>query len=252
MMLYNLTFSPTGGTQRVANLLTQGLGGPFVPLDMMDRFLNLSRISFEPEDCCLVAVPSFGGRVPGPAVQRLQPLKGNGAWAVLVVVYGNRAYEDTLVELQDLMTQQGFRPVAAVAAVAQHSLLPQFAQGRPDQTDEEELRAFAQTIRRRLDQETQAPLVLPGNRPYRAYSGVPLKPTGRRSCTGCGLCASTCPAKAIPKENPRKTDPAKCVSCMACAARCPMGARRVNPLLRFAAGQKLKAACSQRKANELF
>ncbi len=86
MALYQLTFSPTGGTQKVANLLTQGLGEEFVSLDLMDRFLNLSSIPFTPADCCLVAVPSFGGRVPAPAVRRLRAITGNGARAVLVAV----------------------------------------------------------------------------------------------------------------------------------------------------------------------
>ena len=252
MAWYQLTFSPTGGTQKVANLLTQGLGEEFVSLDLMDRFVNLSSIPFAPDDCCLVAVPSFGGRVPAPAVQRLRDIAGNGARAVLVVVYGNRAYDDTLLELRDVMVQAGFRPVAGVAAVAEHSLMRQFGTGRPDEADRAELKSFAQTIRQRLDQAPPEDLALPGNYPYQAYGGVPLKPAGKSSCTACGLCAETCPTGAISKETPRKTDAAKCISCMACVARCPTGARQVSRLVLFAAGQKMKAVCGGRKPNELF
>ena len=70
----------------------------------------------------VIAVPSYGGRVPGTAAGRLGAIRGNGARAVLVCVYGNRAYEDTLVELQDIAKQAGFRVTAAVAAVAEHSI----------------------------------------------------------------------------------------------------------------------------------
>ena len=69
----------------------------------------------------MAAVPSYGGRVPEIAVSRLKQMKGNGARAVLLVVYGNREYEDTLLELSDVMEAAGFSPVAAVAAVAEHS-----------------------------------------------------------------------------------------------------------------------------------
>lgn len=251
-MLYTLTFSPTGGTQKAANCLAQGLAESFTALDLMDRYLNLSRLTFTPEDCCLVAVPSFGGRVPAPAVRRLQALTGNGARAVLLAVYGNRDYDDTLLELEEVLVQAGFRPVAAVAAVAEHSLLPQFAAGRPDQADQAQLRAFGQAIRRRLEEGSPEELSLPGHRPYRPYAGVPMKPKATRACTACGLCAATCPVGAIPRETPRQTDKGKCISCMACAARCPQKARRTSRLMAFAAGRKLKAACAGRKENQLF
>lgn len=94
---------------------------------------------------------TFGGRVPAPAVERLSQMKANGAKAILVCVYGNRAYEDTLVELEDTAKQAGFRVIAGVAAVAEHSIVRQFAAGRPDEQDKAQLCQFAQEIQKKLE-----------------------------------------------------------------------------------------------------
>ncbi len=101
-------------------------------MDLCSRDTDFAALLLKEEDICLVAVPSYGGRVPGLAVSRLRQIKGNSARAVLIAVYGNRAYEDTLVELRDVLEEAGFSCVAAVAAVAEHSIMRQFAAGRPD------------------------------------------------------------------------------------------------------------------------
>lgn len=131
MNLYELSFSPTGGTRKVADCLSQALARKSDQLTLTDRGVAFAGLSLTEDDVALIAVPSYGGRVPAPAVERLSRIKGNGARAILVCVYGNRAYEDTLVELQDTVRQAGFRVVAGIAAVAQHSIAHRFAAGRP-------------------------------------------------------------------------------------------------------------------------
>ena len=253
MKYYEILFSPTGGTKKVADILMNTLCVESIQIDLMDREADFAAQTFQPQDVCLAAVPSFGGRVPAVAMERLGKLKGNGARVVLVAVYGNRAYEDTLLELEDGLKAAGFRPIAAVAAVAEHSILRQFAAGRPDQADRRELEAFGAEIAQRIQNDT-APehLGLPGNRPYHPFGGVPLTPQGTRSCTGCETCAKLCPVGAIDPERPRQTDKARCISCMACVAACPEGARKVRSLLVAASAKMLKKACADRKANELF
>lgn len=135
MKLYDIVFSPTGGTKKVAECLTGVLEGEVTTVDLADSRQDFNAVSLEKEDVAVISVPSYGGRVPAVAAERLGRLHGNGARAVLVCVYGNRAYEDTLVELEDAARETGFRVIAAMAAVAEHSIARQFASGRPDEQD---------------------------------------------------------------------------------------------------------------------
>ncbi len=201
MSTYSIYFSPTGGTKRVMDCLAQGWDKAEA-LDLSDPTTDYSSFSFGAEDLCLIGVPSFGGRVPQTAVERLGKMKADRTPAVLVCVYGNRAYEDTLLELSDTLTAAGFRPRAAVAAIAEHSIMHQFAAGRPDEADARELAEFAERIKVSLMEDADKELTLPGNRPYKPFGGT-LKPSVTESCTGCGICAKVCPVQAISVDNPK-------------------------------------------------
>ena len=251
-MTYEILFSPTGGTMKTANLLTKEFSADVRVVDLMDRTADFSAIPFTQEDLCIVAVPSFGGRVPAPAVKRLSRMKGNGARAILMAVYGNRAIDDTLLELKDVLTQAGFRPVAALEAVAQHSIMPQFGPGRPDNQDHRELMDFAKQIKEKLSCEASEDLTVPGHFPYRAYNGIPMKPKADHGCIRCGHCARHCPVGAIPQDAPNHTNTKICISCMACTAFCPQRARKVSPLVLIPAGLAMRKSCKGRKPNKLY
>jgi len=249
MQLYELVFSPTGGTQRVVDLLKEGFPGDWERIDLLKVGAALT---CGEEDVCLVAVPSYGGRVPTAAVERLSVLRGNGARAILVCVYGNRAWEDTLLELKDVLTLAGFGPVAAVAAVAEHSIMRQYGTGRPDAEDAEELRRFGAEIRKHLEAKDLPLVAVPGNRPYRKYDGLPMHPVSGKNCATCNSCARECPVGAIPVGHPEAVDAKRCISCMRCVMICPQQTRRVNPILLAAASAKMKGVLSGRKENQLF
>ena len=252
MKLYDIVFSPTGGTKKVADYLTGALEGAVTTVDLTDSKQDFHAISLTKEDVAVISVPSYGGRVPAVAVERLVMVHGNGARAILVCVYGNRAYEDTLVELEDTAKRAGFQVIGAVAAIAEHSIARQFAAGRPDALDAAQLSDFAKQIQHKLSGADSSEPAIPGNRPYKKSGGVGMVPKATKECTNCGICAEKCPVQAINRENPKKVDEKTCISCMRCVSVCPQGARKLNPILLSAAGLMLKKVCSERKECELF
>lgn len=251
MNCVQLIFSPTGGTMRCAKAITDPWEADVETIDLTDPALALR--TFQKEDLVLIAIPSYGGRVPELAAQRLAKMQGNNARCVLCCVYGNRAYEDTLVEMQDLAEKQGFRVFAAIAAVAEHSIMHQYAAGRPDEKDIETLRTYSKTIWGKFNssQEGVSPAI-PGNRPYKKAGGTGLVPKAGKDCVRCGVCAAQCPAQAIGRDDPQKTDGKKCISCMRCATQCPHEARKVNGAMVSVAALAIKKACSSRKKCELY
>ena len=153
MGVVQIVFSPTGGTKKVADVITSEWGQPVRTVDLSDAEADFDSVSLEKGDVAVIAVPSFGGRVPAPAAERLKKIHGNQAFAVLVCVYGNRAYEDTLVELSDAAQESGFQVAAGIAAIAEHSIMHQYAAGRPDENDQKELREFAAKIWKKIEEK---------------------------------------------------------------------------------------------------
>lgn len=145
----------------------------------------------------------------------------------------------------------GFHVIAAVSAVAEHSILHQYATGRPDENDDNQLTEFGNQILEKTGSGNESTPSILGNRPYKKSSAV-LIPKANASCSGCGLCADKCPAGAIDRKKPGMTDKSKCISCMRCVAVCPKHARKVSGFMTAVAGMAIKKACSVRKECELF
>ena len=249
-MLYNIYFSPTGGTKRVADILVANLGGACREIDICRE---IESVTLQADDVCLVSVPSFAGRVPQIAVERIKKISGNGAKAILNCVYGNREWDDTLSELQDTLEACGFVCVAAVAAVAEHSIFRQFASGRPDCDDAKELAEFANKITAKLDSGMFGDLNLAGSHSsYKELANIPFKPEANGSCDNCGICAAGCPVGAIDKTDPRKTDKERCISCMRCRDICPKHARDLDPAFMQVAAEKMAPKLGGHKKNYLF
>ena len=247
MNTVEIIFSPTGGTEKVAHIIGRQWSESTVKIDLSDSKTDFSGCDINKEDQVLVAMPSFGGRAPAAAIERLKKIAGNGARCTLVCVYGNRAYEDTLAEMEDAAKECGFQVVAAIAAIAQHSIISQYAANRPDASDEKQLAEFA----KRIADKTEAAAFTPGNRPYKKAGGAGLVPKPSKNCVKCGVCAKNCPVQAIDSVT-LSADTKKCISCMRCVKQCPHNARKVNGAMVSVAAMAIKKACSVRKENELF
>ena len=202
---YSLTFSPTGGTKKIAEHIASAV---CERSEFLDVTVKAQDTDFGAEDFVVIAVPVFGGRVPSPVAERLSHVSAQNTPAAIVAVYGNRAYEDALLELRGMAEDRGFKVMAAGAFIARHSIVPEFGEGRPDAADYLKMDEFARRIRERLDFVASADslptAIVPGNREFRKYDGVPMHPTASRiKCGKCGKCAAECPVGAIPASDPQ-------------------------------------------------
>ena len=245
-MNYHISFSPTGGTERIVRYIAKEFPGAEIDLSR-----EVQPVEMTGEDFVFVAVPSFGGRVPEIAAKGLESLRGQKTPALLLVTYGARAYEDTLRELKDILNRQGFVCVGAAALVTPHSIVPTIGAGRPNEVDLKKLDAFLPTVKKRLEGEGEE-IQVPGNFPYKEYRVLPMEIQTGADCVSCGLCAEKCPVHAIPRENPGGTDLDKCISCMRCVHICPQKARGVNPERLAMLRDKLEKICDSNRDIEFF
>ena len=213
-------FSPTGGTKKVADAIAVGLN---TPVEDVDLTKEIAVPKLGGNDALMAVLPVYAGRVPQISLERLSALKGNGQKAVAVVVYGNREYDDTLLETKEALEANGFLVVAAAAFIAEHSIVRSIAADRPDAEDEAICRQFAADVMAKADDA--APVQVPGNNPYKELKPSAFHPAASESCVKCGVCAGQCPVGAIPLDDPSQTLGDLCVNCMRCVEACPQHCR---------------------------
>lgn len=248
-------FSPTHTTQQILREIASACP------DKLQREIDLTpqnssaNYSYSDQEVLLIGFPVYAGRVPSTCAERIRSLRGKHTPAVIVAVYGNRAYDDALAEMKHLLEQQGFVTAGAAAFIAQHSMVPSIAAGRPDAEDLATARRFGRELFEKLEKSVPlAPdatgLPVKGNVPTQPYPRMNIYPKGNSHCQACGLCAQECPVGAISPEHPKQTDAQRCITCMRCVHICPHHARNLNFLVRMLIRRKLTKLCKERKRPE--
>ena len=252
-MIRTFYFSPSGTTKKVAQILSSEIDSE-VQLYDITLSDSIDTENFSEKDRFLFLMPVYGGRIPKLAKERIQNIKGKGKKAIAVVVYGNRDYDDALLELSDLIKEQGFEIVAAAAFIAQHCIFPKVATNRPDEQDISKIKQFANQVKISLNTKKTLPLEkIKGNRPYKKEGAVPIHPEAdKKECSKCGNCIEQCPTGAIDKDNPLLTDNSLCISCCRCINICPSNARSFHGLLYKVAGWKFVKDNTRRLEPEWF
>ena len=224
-----ISFSPTGTTKAVLGAIAEGLGLPSTPIDMTLPAQRAQDHSFDADTLLMLGFPVYYGRVPLIQAEILPRLHGEARYALPVVVYGNRAYEDSLRELGDLCSQKGYALAAAAAFIAEHSYSAEMGTKRPDDADRALARHFGAEVMTSLKAgKTLDCAMLPGNVPYRTYGPKPpIVPETNDACTACNLCVELCPTGAISGED-RSTDAQRCILCAACIKKCPFEAKFIG------------------------
>ena len=240
--VWKMYWSATGTTKTVVSAIADRLAAELgLPVETYDFTLPAARRTapeFAAGDVVVFGTPTYAGRVPNVLLKYLETVKGSCAAAIPVVTFGNRAFDDALIELRDILADNGFRPFAAAAFVGEHSFSKTLAAGRPDADDLLLAAQFAEQAAARLagvDGQT-APVEVPGRaREARTYyqprdrAGNPVdirkvKPLTGEACDQCGICAAVCPMGSINPENVREYT-GICIKCGACVKKCPQGAK---------------------------
>lgn len=245
-----LLFSPTGTSKKIAMTVAESYGVSTRIIDATYR--QPASLTFAGNELLFVAVPVYGGKVAPLALQRIEAMRGNNTPIVLIVLYGNRAYGESLHQLHHFVSERGFITVAAAAFIGEHSYSTAstpIAAGRPDMTDLAEARTWGKAIRNKMDY-IATPTVIDLKRlvpPRTSFItllrfGVfiwqqrhkkqpdvkPVPITDSDKCKKCGKCARLCPTGAIPHDDLLHTQPDKCIKCCACVKCCPTHARTFN------------------------
>lgn len=246
--VFTVCFSPTGTSKKIATAVAQGFRVPErSSIDLTQAPAPI--VTLSGQSVAIFAVPVYGGRVAPLALKRMQELRGEGTPAVVLAVYGNRAFAGAARELAAFVSQRGFVPVAAGAFIGEHSYsTPQtpIAAGRPDTTDLDAALRFGRRIGEKLAREgvtaidvtclrePRTPLwsllrfiafVVGYRRKQKKTPTVLLPVCDGERCTHCGRCVRICPSQAIAKGDELHTSASRCIRCCACVKGCPTGAR---------------------------
>ncbi|WP_291528330.1 4Fe-4S binding protein [Bacteroides sp. UBA939] len=244
-----ICFSPTYTSKQVGEAIVRGIG--FTNVAVTDLTLHVSEVNIPQHTLTVIVVPVYGGKVAPLAMERLQGIRAAGAPVVLVVVYGNRAYGNALVELDTFASAQGFKVIAGSTFIGEHSYSTKqnpIAAGRPDGDDLLYAETFGRKIRTKLDAAQDMEYLYPVDvsriqRPRQPFlplfkflrrgiklrkSGIPLPRipnVDAERCNHCAFCVERCPAGAIIKGDECNTIAEKCIKCCACVKGCPRKAR---------------------------
>lgn len=142
-------FSPTGTTKRTLRAVAEGFGcSELSETDWGDPKSRAAILKTGPDELVIAGMPVYYGRIPSLFHEGL-PLRGEGTPFVPVAVYGNRHYDDAVLELKTLGEAAGCVTLGAAAFVAQHCLNPDMGRGRPDASDLAVMKRFGSALRPR-------------------------------------------------------------------------------------------------------
>jgi NAD-dependent dihydropyrimidine dehydrogenase PreA subunit len=265
----SMFFSPTGTTKKTVSSLTNELFKLFnnkSQINTIDFTLPGERKNarfFKKNDLLVIGVPVYAGRVPNILLDYLNLLKGENTFAVAVVMYGNRNYDDALIELNDILESNGFDVIAAAAFIGQHSFSDTLGANRPDKSDMELVNKLANQIFNKLITFDRNKINIKGNRPYRPYyivkdeNNKPLydfrkiTPKTDDNCIDCKLCAELCPMGSIDFDDVSKMN-GICIKCCSCIKNCPVGSKYFDAPDFLNHKEELEINFDKRKEPEIF
>ena len=269
--IWAVYFSGTGTTRRTVERIAGGIASrlnlPAESVDFSRPAVRQETLCFGEKDLVVFGTPVYAGRVPNVLLPFLRErIVGGGALAVPVVLFGNRNYDDALIELRNILAADGMHPIAAGAFVGEHSFSRVLGADRPNAEDEALMDEFAARVAELAAGLDAAPVksaAVRGQEPLRPYytprdrAGNPInilkvKPkTDLSRCGSCGLCADLCPMGSI---DPADVSAVRgiCIKCCACVKGCPTGAKFFDDAGYLYHQHELEAQYARPAENEVF
>lgn len=252
-------FSPTGTTAKITQHISKGLGLPTVNYDLTlakDRN-SYKQLTINNDELVIVGIPVYGGRIPELLEESFAKFNGNNTPAVFIAVYGNRHYDDALLELKTIFEKRGFKGIAAGAFLGEHSFTSKLATNRPNTNDLNSALQFGKKIKSLITNCSDfkdIQISVSGNFPYKERKAMPpMGPETNEKCNDCGICAKVCPVEAIDFTNFRDINPNLCIRCNICVKNCPENAKAFTNDIYLKLTQKLiNNFSSTQKEPELF
>ena len=251
-------FSPTHCTKKLtvktAEKLSEVLEAKTKETDMTLPKEREKEIELNEKDVLVFGFPVYGGRIPLLLEPVIKKIKGSGNPVIIMAVYGNRNFDDALLEARDIFTKKGFRVVSAGAFIGEHSYTKNVGTGRPDTEDMKKAEEFAkETAEKIKNRDSIEILEVPGNKPYKERSaGIVAAPETGETCYDCMKCAEECPVSAISFGNPRTADINKCIHCCACVKGCPVEAKYFDNEMMKNFAVMLETKFAGKKENIIF
>lgn len=254
-------FSATGTTKALVEAIAKGLNGDvhFTNVTLPENWKGNIIVN---NDLTIIAAPVYGERIPHFLYDFFKHIKGNGSSLVAVSVYGNMGFGISLEQFKNYAKDNDFRLIAAGAFIGQHTYATEaapIAYGRPNQDDLQQARIFGESIQKKMDTGSFAPVDLPKTLLPKFIAEFPDSGTRflikqprviKNACTACGACARKCPAGAIDLKTLEISEQ-KCLRCYACVKICPKSARIAEfrlPVFRVI----FRQVGTKRKENQTF
>ena len=229
-----LYFSPTSGTKKIVKAIAESIDSNYEEFDITLPQNRTNNITFSSDDLVIVGMPTYAGRFPRLLHNFLDKITANNTLGVFITTYGNRDYEDALLEQYDIFTSKGFIGLGAATFITEHSSTSKLATGRPHAEDLKTASDFGCKIIKRLKEINSLSdlnsLTLPGSIPYveKNIPSMPFAPETNEKCVTCGICAKHCPTSAIDFSDCKTIDISKCIKCNSCVKRCPLNAKAMT------------------------
>lgn len=260
-------FSPTGTTKKTL----EAISGEILEENNIEKGRTIDFTlprqrergqDFKADDILLIGLPVYAGRLPNVLLKYLKTIKGKDTLAIPLVLYGNRDYDDALIELNDILLENGFKVIGAASFIGEHSFSKTLAKDRPDKLDLEIVKDFAKAIYEKLISDTYNEIKIKGNRPYRPYyipkdeddNSVDLRkvePKTDENCTDCKICAQVCPMGSIDYEDVKILN-GICIKCGACIKKCPTSSKYFDDVDYLRHKHELEDELKMRKEPEIF